>query len=1216
MSNLPPGWDLDYDGSRWFYKYRSSGLIQYTFPREGDEFPDYVDASAPAPALAPEERLESQQQVRRKGDVGIASAPKPKSSAMSATGGPVSDTWDDGEDDGYAHFQPENFMFLGPGAYTDISPLVDDDENSAKSKVVSPAETESKATPDAASERTLLSPPVSSVSTPAPSHSVVAVETPPVTTASLAESQDAHISIPEMHMLDSLALPPELPEETRFNPVGVLAEMPTEDTAVAHVELHPDPVEMGDNTVLAPVEKFYLNSGIAELPTQNSPVEREKVEPPPPRRRANSQPVQRVYPFQPTEDDDPDRPPTPLGSQATPASTPQPPTDTILQPPNRSYTPFTPSTGPTPASISPVPSNAELATVVVNGPDPDSLSESLREASGQQSAHLTTSTAVSAQTSPSSTAQQSSARPPRPSSEDEGTPPPVPEKDTASAVSGHVQRFQQRPHSNSSPGPVLQPSQQALAQQLRGVPQSLQLGTPPPLPLAVPGKGKAKGKQRATPSPLGFGKRTVSHPAPTPNHQYSGPMIFTPPNPPSGRSAPDIPLTTPSPLEIRSNPPVGISGSSHQFQVTSTGPSIAQSLSASGLPRGDENPMCTGTAENSNSAQQRPQAVSQPQEQHVAGSYFPPQPVDPSPSQQQSGTHNPVEGRSQQEENTQTPPNGSPTYGSRRPEAAPPVKQAGPPIPPKEPLVRAQTTPFLHDPSLGHFLDPITEQPEHEDAESLARKASLASQTSSHRHSMPALPIGLPSPHDHIAAGWGPGSAQSTPQPSVQQTNPLMAPPIAPRMAGPGAPNPAMNQAIPQQLAEGLARQQLPPAMYTHTPMPVTMGPPKGKPSAFAQEKGKSKWLAKLLKTTKPSPKVSQPQQPQHPQQQMWHGPHGLVIPPNQAPGPVVPWSPGSVGATLALARGGSQPVFPPPVSSSQTQQAHAPGFQPGGNPGQIQQRQRSGSVPTSSPGAGQQQGQRQWPVPPTGMLQPLPAQPVLSNPMQPMHQPAAPAPPAPPAPTNLSAQPAPPSQPPPSAAPQPMRSTALVRAPSNAERTQAPHTSGPMRTESVRSDLTSVSGTGGPARSESVRSDLTTISTSEARVHPVLKPQIVQVSRVQTDSRPQSHLPPNNGATTSWAGPQAQYDPPRGTPNLGTNGQPSLQKHDSLRVAPLLQKRLSAEGGEGSSGRESMVSEISSAGSGDSRRVSVLSTDPVVPRKMVAAADYSGGGWGDGGLN
>lgn len=172
------------------------------------------------------------------------------------------------------------------------------------------------------------------------------------------------------------------------------------------------------------------------------------------------------------------------------------------------------------------------------------------------------------------------------------------------------------------------------------------------------------------------------------------------------------------------------------------------------------------------------------------------------------------------------------------------------------------------------------------------------------------------------------------------------------------------------------------------------------------------------------------------------------------------------------------------------------------------------------------------------------------------------------------------------------------------------------MRTESVRSDLTSVSGTGGPARSESVRSDLTTISTSEARVHPVLKPQIVQVSRVQTDSRPQSHLPPNNGATTSWAGPQAQYDPPRGTPNLGTNGQPSLQKHDSLRVAPLLQKRLSAEGGEGSSGRESMVSEISSAGSGDSRRVSVLSTDPVVPRKMVAAADYSGGGWGDGGLN
>ncbi|CAI4213935.1 unnamed protein product [Parascedosporium putredinis] len=122
-------------------------------------------------------------------------------------------------------------------------------------------------------------------------------------------------------MLDSRDLPYELPETTSFNPVGVIAEMPTETTAMAHIELHPDPVEMGDNTVLAPIETFMMEAGLAELPTHRSPTDNKamEVEEPPRPRRVDTGP--RVYPFQPKDDEDPNQPPTPLGPPATSQAT-------------------------------------------------------------------------------------------------------------------------------------------------------------------------------------------------------------------------------------------------------------------------------------------------------------------------------------------------------------------------------------------------------------------------------------------------------------------------------------------------------------------------------------------------------------------------------------------------------------------------------------------------------------------------------------------------------------------------------------------------------------------------------------------------------------------------------------------------------------------------------------------------------------------------------
>ncbi|UNI18630.1 hypothetical protein JDV02_004884 [Purpureocillium takamizusanense] len=308
MFGLPPGWESDYDGQRWFYTYKASGHIQYHFPTEGDEFPDYLDASVPAPDLAPEERLESQQQLRRQTTISAASAKQlspPSShragngaakSGMSATARPVSAIWDGdgggGDDDAEQVFQPENFMFLGPGTYTEVSPLNEEEEEAARRVVAGGigervAGDSAVAGGSAAGTKAAVSPVASTVTTPMVQKSEASVS-PPVPAAGqeiVIESPPIQAEPvptppqeeqPVVHMIDSRELPQELPAPPPvFDPVGVVAEMATEHTAVAHIELHPDPVEMGDNAVLAPIET-NMNAaalGMAELPERNSPVE-------------------------------------------------------------------------------------------------------------------------------------------------------------------------------------------------------------------------------------------------------------------------------------------------------------------------------------------------------------------------------------------------------------------------------------------------------------------------------------------------------------------------------------------------------------------------------------------------------------------------------------------------------------------------------------------------------------------------------------------------------------------------------------------------------------------------------------------------------------------------------------------------------------------------------------------------------------------------------
>ena len=281
MSGLPKGWEMDYDGTRWFYRYRPNDHVQYHFPAEGDEFPSFVDAAAPAPDLAPEERLESQQQLRRRtsqgGGAGDNSSSNSSSSAahprrdgggrlgMSATAGrPVSAVWEDEDGDARdiggarAVFQPESFMFLGPGAYTDVSPLVEDEDEAAK-RAVAGAQ---------GSGGMVVSPDRSEKATPVTTKSDMAQ---PFTQSSIParapgplnkEEEEEEEPQPAVHMIDGREMPQELPAieaalgwRHYLDPVGVVPEMSTEQTSAARTEMHPDPVELGDGSVLTPVER-------------------------------------------------------------------------------------------------------------------------------------------------------------------------------------------------------------------------------------------------------------------------------------------------------------------------------------------------------------------------------------------------------------------------------------------------------------------------------------------------------------------------------------------------------------------------------------------------------------------------------------------------------------------------------------------------------------------------------------------------------------------------------------------------------------------------------------------------------------------------------------------------------------------------------------------------------------------------------------------------
>lgn len=121
MAHLPEGWESDYDGTRWLYRYTSTGLTQYHFPRPGDEFPELVGLGFGPLGLPPQKKHVGEHEVEKQNTLNGLNSGVPvkkggdgKKTPASANGGEnMSAT---------GYFDPDNFLCFG---FNDVSPVGD-----------------------------------------------------------------------------------------------------------------------------------------------------------------------------------------------------------------------------------------------------------------------------------------------------------------------------------------------------------------------------------------------------------------------------------------------------------------------------------------------------------------------------------------------------------------------------------------------------------------------------------------------------------------------------------------------------------------------------------------------------------------------------------------------------------------------------------------------------------------------------------------------------------------------------------------------------------------------------------------------------------------------------------------------------------------------------------------------------------------------------------
>ncbi|RYP67602.1 hypothetical protein DL771_007154 [Monosporascus sp. 5C6A] len=246
MLGLPEGWESDYDGQRWFYRYKPNGLTQFQFPRPGDEFPTFVGDDG---ELEPEERLASELQLRQRkaqelnshGDTQRSSSGRKKK---------VEEVKDDGFLMGAAgYFDPSGFMYLGPEASNDAGSKADERGIEAEG-------TECKGIEEPSDS--VVDPVRSPGSTPSPVNSALATNRP---LASDESSEPVNVAA-------------ELPgdNERKWSPLGLVAELAGSHTVKCADELAP--VELDAAPAMRP--------DMAELPAESCSAKRKTPQPRPP----------------------------------------------------------------------------------------------------------------------------------------------------------------------------------------------------------------------------------------------------------------------------------------------------------------------------------------------------------------------------------------------------------------------------------------------------------------------------------------------------------------------------------------------------------------------------------------------------------------------------------------------------------------------------------------------------------------------------------------------------------------------------------------------------------------------------------------------------------------------------------------------------------------------------------------------------------------------
>ncbi|KAI0525443.1 hypothetical protein F5B22DRAFT_642462 [Xylaria bambusicola] len=124
--SLPEGWESDYDGTRWLFRYKATGTVQYHFPQPGDEYAEFLlDAGTGPIQLSPEERLVIEQQAKRQSISGWDNGAR---NGVATSGSKrerkrVEDVEDEFGMSATGYFDPTYF----PGAFNSISPLGEDD---------------------------------------------------------------------------------------------------------------------------------------------------------------------------------------------------------------------------------------------------------------------------------------------------------------------------------------------------------------------------------------------------------------------------------------------------------------------------------------------------------------------------------------------------------------------------------------------------------------------------------------------------------------------------------------------------------------------------------------------------------------------------------------------------------------------------------------------------------------------------------------------------------------------------------------------------------------------------------------------------------------------------------------------------------------------------------------------------------------------------------